>query len=54
MLWEDTTLSRHSEIERNCEIGPATAFGGEVGARGGRTLADRGCGVQFAQTPASD
>lgn len=37
MLWEDTTLSRHSEIERNCEIGPATAFGGEVGGRGGRT-----------------
>ena len=30
LLWEDTTLSRHSEIERNCEIRPATAFGGEV------------------------
>ena len=30
MLREDTTLSRHSEIERNCEIHPATAFGGEV------------------------
>jgi hypothetical protein len=30
MLWDDTTLSRHFEIERNCEIRPATAFGGEV------------------------
>lgn len=46
MLWEDTTLSRHSEIERNCEIGPATAFGGEVGGPWRSNVADMGCGVQ--------
>ena len=30
MLWDDATLSRHFEIEWNCEIRPATADGGEV------------------------
>ena len=44
MLWEDTTLSRHSEIERNCEIGPATAFGGEVGGPWRSKVAVMGCG----------
>jgi hypothetical protein len=35
MLWDDATLSRHFEIEWNCEIRPATADGGEVwGPRG--------------------
>jgi hypothetical protein len=30
MLWDDATLSRHFEIQWNCEIRPATADGGEV------------------------
>lgn len=30
MLWDDTTLSRHFEVDRNREIRPAPAFGGEV------------------------